>query len=73
LKTAETTAVARKKSNPEDWQISAIIFQLRGSQEYKAWLKGMADFDGTDLSELAERAFGAYARQIGYNEPRPKR
>jgi hypothetical protein len=65
--------VAKKKSDPKDWQISPIIFQLRGSAEYKAWLQGLAKFDATDLSEVAERAFAAYARQIGYSEPRPQR
>lgn len=50
-----------------------IIFTLRGSDAYKKWLEGMAEHDATDLSELAERAFGSYARQIGYGEPRPRR
>jgi len=65
--------VAKKKSDPKNWQISPIVFQLRGSIEYKVWLKGLAEADATDVSEMAERAFAAYARQINYNQPRPKR
>jgi hypothetical protein len=76
-----TTRVAKKRrdegeavgSSPEKWSRKAIIFTLRGSEEYKAWLDGLAQADATDLSELAERAFAAYARQIGYANPRPKR
>ncbi len=50
-----------------------IIFQMRGSEAFKTWLRGLADYDATDTTEVVERALAAYARTIGYAEPRPKR
>jgi hypothetical protein len=50
-----------------------IIMTLRGSDEFETWVKGLADFDATSVAEMTERAYAAYARQIGYAEARPRR
>jgi hypothetical protein len=70
-----TLSMAKKKGSdhPKNWKTKPIIFNLRGSPEYKVWLEGLAEFDATDVAGMAERAFANYARQIGYTATRPKR
>jgi len=58
---------------PAKWEAKRLIFQMRGSDEFKAWLLALADFDATDATEVVERALAAYARTIGFTQPRPKR
>ena len=71
------STVARPKKSPEpkaeNWTNKTVIFQMRGSVEFKEWLKKLSDFDATDATEVVERALAAYARSIGFGEPRPKR
>lgn len=75
---AGATIVAKRGKKPPEpkeqgWGAKKLVFQMRGSLEYETWLKGLADFDATSLSEMAERAFASYARSIGYVKLRPKR
>ncbi len=58
---------------PAKWEAKRLIFQMRGSDEFKAWLQALADYDATDATEVVERALAAYARTIGFTQPRPKR
>lgn len=72
---APTVARPKKSTDPqsEGWANKTIIFQMRGSDEFKAWLKKLADFDATDTTEVVERSLANYARAIGFTEARPKR
>jgi len=73
--------VAKKQAKPEakaaspteEWSSKKLIFQMRGSEAFKAWLQRLAEFDATDATEVVERSLAAYARQIGFADPRPKR
>ena len=70
--------MAKKKAAPakpesKAWESKKLIFQMRGTDEFKAWLQELADFDATDTSDVVERSVAAYARAIGFAKPRPKR
>lgn len=77
MSVAEPQQMAKKKTGPkpnsEEWKITPLAIQVRGSVEFKEWVRGLAEFDATDVSEVVERALGAYARQIGYDKARPRR
>lgn len=66
--------MAKKNSNDSTgWAKKPIIMAMRGSQEYKAWLERLAEFDRSSVAEMTERAQARYAREIGFEEPPPKR
>jgi hypothetical protein len=50
-----------------------IVFQMRGSPEYKAWLEDVARFDGLPVASLFARSLVRYAKSIGFTEPPPER
>ncbi len=72
--------VARKKpedrpapKGPETWAKKPLIVNLRGSEEFKAWLQGLAAFDRQSVSGLVERSLVAYGRAIGFSKEAPER
>lgn len=78
----ETTAVAKKKktenkpdpaSGPETWKKKPLIVNLRGSDEFKAWIQDLAAFDRQSVSGIVERALVGYARSIGFTKEAPER
>lgn len=71
-------AVAKKKgpepaSGPETWKKKPLIVNLRGSDEFKAWLQELAAYDRQSVSGLVERSLVSYARTIGFDKPAPER
>jgi hypothetical protein len=46
---------------------------IRGSVEWRDWLKRAAEFERTTVAELIDRAAASYARLIGFKEAPPKR
>lgn len=68
------TAVAKKKPKLEKtWESKPVVFQVRGSLEYKAVLERLAEYDGKSIASLADHAIRLYARSIGFPEALPKR
>jgi hypothetical protein len=73
--------VARKKTpktpkptpGPEEWTKKPLILNLRGSEEFKTWIQGLATFDRQSVSGLVERALVHYGRAIGYKPEAPER
>ena len=51
----------------------AMVVQVRGSEEYKAWFEEVADLDKTTLADLVDRAVRAYAKGLGMKREQPKR
>jgi hypothetical protein len=77
--------MAKKKRKPEPGaepgpsrSRDAVTF-VRSSQVWKDWLDGLAEHDAKmrrarlNISETADRAFVAYAREVGYQEVPPPR
>jgi len=71
--------VAKKKpapkkapSGPESWSRKPLIANFRGSEEFKAWLQGLATADRQTVAGVIERALVHYAKSIDY-EPAPER
>jgi hypothetical protein len=69
---AKAKKKAGAKSEPERVRTAAIM--LRGMPEWKDWVERLAEYDrAPSVNELADRAFVAYARAIGFKEAAPKR
>lgn len=72
--------VAKKKTTPgsepkgpETWNKKPLIVNLRGSEEFKAWLQELATFDRQSVSGLVERALVHYGRSVGFDKAPPER
>ena len=50
-----------------------MIAQLRGAEEWKAWIERGAAFDTRTVAGLIERAVVVYLKQIGFTEEPPER
>jgi hypothetical protein len=48
------------------------ILVLRGTEEWKIWLDGLATANSAPLTVTVEQALKEYANKIGYSKP-PKR
>jgi hypothetical protein len=47
---------------------------IRGTPDWKAWVEELAEFDrAPSLNDLIDRAVVAYARDIKFGQPPPKR
>lgn len=46
---------------------------IRCSDEWKEWLKGLAEQDRTSMAEVLDRAAIDYARKVGFKKVAPKR
>jgi hypothetical protein len=75
-------AVARKKTTrgtpkptpgTEEWKKKPLIVNLRGSEEFKEWIQGLAAFDRQSVSGVVERALVRYGRAIGFKTEPPER
>jgi hypothetical protein len=49
-----------------------MVVQMRGSEEWKAWIEGLAEKEGFTVAMLLERTARKWAKEIGYPDP-PKR
>lgn len=72
--------VAKKKpgpkpelGGPETWKKKPLILNLRGSEEFKAWLQDLAAADRQSVSGVVERALVHYAKGIGFTKEAPER
>ncbi len=48
------------------------IFVLRGTDDFKQWLDGLAEANGAPLTVTTEQAYRLLAEKLGYPKP-PKR
>lgn len=51
----------------------SIIVTLKGNPEFREWLNRLADHDRSTAVQVMERGVIAYAKQVGFTEPAPKR
>jgi hypothetical protein len=71
----ECVTVAKKKAPapPPAPNRKPMVAQLRGSEEWKGWIERMAEREGLSVAALFDRMARAYAKEIGFDEPAPKR
>lgn len=67
--------MAKKKPDPRPAEKppkpNALV--VRGSVEWREWVKELADFDRTTVADEIDRALVDRARQIGFKKVAPKR
>jgi hypothetical protein len=49
------------------------ILSIKGSEEWRDWLRGLADHVHMPATTLIDQALIKFARGVGYDEPMPKR
>ena len=67
--------MAKKKAKSNEPELSArkpMVVQIRGSEEWKAWVEDIADREGFTVAMLFERAIRKLAKDGGYPDP-PRR
>jgi hypothetical protein len=77
---AEAKPGSKKGSEPgaesksEAGRVRSAVLMIRGTPEWKAWVEELAEADrAPSLNELIDRALVAYARQIKFRKPAPRR
>ena len=59
---------------PQPDRTRSAVTNIRSSPEWKAWLERLADFNrSSSLADLVDDAVVAYARDVKFPEPPPKR
>lgn len=60
---------ARSKSSPEQWESKPTAINLRGSPEWKQWVKDLAQENRQDVSVLIDMLLARYAKETGFRNP----
>jgi hypothetical protein len=78
----EAVLVAKKKTpaapepgpKPRVHRVRDATTNIRSTQEWKAWVDELADFDrAPSVNDLVDRALVSYAREVKFPKPAPKR
>jgi hypothetical protein len=64
-----TRKMGRKKSGKDEPK--GVV--VRGSQEWRDWVTGLADFRRLKVTDLIDQALVEYAERHGYKPSAPKR
>jgi hypothetical protein len=51
----------------------AIVLSIKGTVEYRDWLAELADHCRVTSVQVLDAAVVAYAKQVGFTKPAPKR
>jgi uncharacterized protein (DUF1778 family) len=62
--------MAKKPEGPQPRRNALVV---RGSIEWREWLKRAAKHEKSTTAEFLDRAAAVYARQIGFKEAPPER
>jgi hypothetical protein len=54
-------------------QPKGVLPAVRGSEEWRAWVDRLCDFDRVPYPVLIDRALAEYAKSVGFKEAPPKR
>jgi hypothetical protein len=49
------------------------VLTIKGTDEWREWLEGLSDFLRTPTSTIVDHALVRYAKEMGYQQPAPKR
>ncbi len=74
------TDMAKKKApptegerNPDKWDRKPMAIQMRGSDEWRAWVEQGAKHIGLKVPSLIDQALRLYFKENGFTEPPPER
>lgn len=62
-----------KGGRPKNADPKASLASLKGSEQYRAWLEGLAEHAHLPLAILIEHALREYAENHGYEPVQPRR
>lgn len=64
----------RGRGRPKSGEPTAVsAFTLKGTAEWRDWVRALADHASMPASVLIDQALKAYAKSIDFDEPMPKR
>lgn len=66
-------AKAKKAAPMQSADSRAIVVSMKGTVEFRDWLNELAEFDRSTSVQVMEKGAVAYAIQIGFLKPAPKR
>lgn len=71
----QTMARPKKRAvgRPKNLGPKPTLVSLRGSEEYREWLEGLANRSHLPMAILLEHALREYAERHGYEKPQPRR
>jgi hypothetical protein len=58
---------------PDPSRVRTALVQIRAMPAWKEWVKEFADQERCDVVDLIDRALVAYARQVRFAKPAPRR
>ena len=62
-----------RQRKAKDAEPRPIALTIRGREEWKSWVKRLAEFERVPINELVDRALVQHAREIGFREQAPER
>lgn len=65
-------AVAKKKSKRGDDNRKPLAIQVRGSEEFKAWVEEFAALENDTVAKFIERVLRKHARDVGFRDIPPR-
>ncbi len=70
----ETNDPTPAPKKAEESRVRTGVILVRGVPDWKVWAEELADFDrAPSMNDLIDRALVAYARDIKFPKPAPKR
>jgi hypothetical protein len=63
---------AKKRGAPKT-TVKGMVFSLRGSPEWKAWVEDLASYCRVDVAKLIDIALADLAKARGFGKEAPKR
>lgn len=62
-----------RQRKAKDVEPRPIALTIRGREEWKGWVKRLAEFERVAVNELVDRALVRHAREVGFKEQAPER
>jgi uncharacterized protein (DUF1778 family) len=62
------STVAKKKTKSVPDGRKPMVVQIRGSEEFKAWIEELADLERDTVAKFVERVVRKHAESIGFRE-----
>ncbi len=65
---------AKPGPKPDPSRVRTAVTMVRSMPDWKVWVEELAEFDrASSTGDLLDRALVAYARQVKFPKPAPKR
>lgn len=73
MDTLASVKVGRKLKNSDSREPTPMIFAMRGSIDFKAWLQRAAEHCNLSVADFLTQAARDYAKRQGFGETQPRR